>query len=145
MFEEGFEAMDDRYERFMDLCEKKGVTAYKVAKETGLTTATLSNWKNGRYTPKAEKMQKIADFFGVSFDYLMTGKTEQESAAMTMLHHAVAQAGSASPFLSNHGQMTWIDDDELYMIETVHNWSEAQKKKLRKYIETINEYIGEEK
>lgn len=47
--------MDERYQRFVELCEKKGVTAYKVAKETGITTATLSNWKNGRYMPKADK------------------------------------------------------------------------------------------
>lgn len=62
------------YEIFEQLCQEKGVTAYKVCKETGITTATISNWKAGRYTPKQEKMQKIADFFGVSLEYLMTGK-----------------------------------------------------------------------
>ena len=66
--------MNERYQRFVDLCEKKGVTAYKVAKETGITTATLSNWKNGRYMPKADKLQKIADFFDVSVDYLLGRK-----------------------------------------------------------------------
>ena len=64
------------YEIFEQLLFKYGVTAYKVAKETGITTATLSNWKQGRYTPKQDKLQKIADYFGVSLEYLMTGKED---------------------------------------------------------------------
>lgn len=68
------------YEIFEKLLKEHGVTAYRVAKETGVTTATLTSWKQGKYTPKPEKMQKIADYFGVSLTYLMTGKeaTEKE-------------------------------------------------------------------
>lgn len=68
------------YEIFEKLLKAHGVTAYRVAKETGVTTATLTSWKQGKYTPKPEKMQKIADYFGVSLAYLMTGKegTEKE-------------------------------------------------------------------
>ena len=55
-----------------------GITAYRVAKETGVTTATLTSWKQGKYTPKPEKMQKIADYFGVSLEYLMTGKEPED-------------------------------------------------------------------
>ena len=58
------------YEIFEQLLSKYGVTAYKVAKETGITTATLSNWKQGKYTPKQD------DYFGVSLEYLMTGKED---------------------------------------------------------------------
>lgn len=66
------------YKIFEQLCKEKGVTAYKVCKATGITTATISNWKAGRYTPKQEKMQKISDYFGVSLTYLMTGKEENK-------------------------------------------------------------------
>lgn len=66
------------YEIFQKLLKEHGVTAYRVAKETGVTTATLTSWKQGKYTPKPEKMQKIADYFGVSLTYLMTGKEETE-------------------------------------------------------------------
>lgn len=72
------------YEIFERLCEEKGVTAYRVCKSTGITTATISNWKAGRYTPKQEKMQKIADYFGVSLEYLMTGKeTDKKNSELT--------------------------------------------------------------
>ena len=69
------------YEIFENLLKERGITAYKVAQDTGITTATLSSWKKGRYTPKREKLQKIADYFGVTVDYLMTGKEEKEKAS----------------------------------------------------------------
>ena len=72
------------YEIFERLLEEHGVTAYKVCKATGLTTATISNWKAGRYTPKQDKLQKIADYFGVSIEYIMTGKESQKEEASSL-------------------------------------------------------------
>ena len=62
------------YEIFEQLLQKYNITPYKVAKETGVTQSTLSDWKRGRSTPKSDNMKKIADYFGVTVDYLMTGK-----------------------------------------------------------------------
>ena len=64
------------YDIFVKLLEKYGVTAYKVSKATGIAGSTFSDWKSGRSTPKQEKLQKIADYFGVTVEYLMTGKEE---------------------------------------------------------------------
>jgi hypothetical protein len=63
------------YERFMQLLQKHGITAYRVAKETGVTQTTLSDWKTGRAVPRIATLQKIADYFNVSLDWLM-GKGE---------------------------------------------------------------------
>ena len=62
------------YENFQRLCEINKVTPSKVSKATGISTATLTSWKKGAYTPKQDKLQLIADYFKVSVDYLMTGK-----------------------------------------------------------------------
>lgn len=69
------------YAIFEKLLQDKGVTPYKVAKETGIATATLSDWKNGKSTPKADKMQKIADYFGVTLDYLLGNEQKENLAA----------------------------------------------------------------
>jgi len=61
------------YAIFDKLCKEKGVSAYKVSKATGISTATLSDWKTGKSHPKADKIQKIADYFGVSTQYLTSG------------------------------------------------------------------------
>ena len=65
------------YEIFEKLCSEKGVTPYRVCKETWITTATISNWKAGRYTPKQDKLQKIAEFLGVTIEYLMNGENPE--------------------------------------------------------------------
>lgn len=59
------------YKRFEELLKEKGATVYRIAKETGISASTFSDWKSGRSVPKADKMKKIADFFGVSLDSLL--------------------------------------------------------------------------
>ena len=68
------------YEIFNNLLQKNGVTPYKVSKETGVSQSTLSDWKRGISTPKSDKLQKIADYFGVSLAYLMGNEKEELSA-----------------------------------------------------------------
>ena len=65
------------YDNFQELCKRKGVKPGTVSRETGISTSTLTAWKQGKYTPKPEKLQKIADYFGVTLEYLMTGEVQQ--------------------------------------------------------------------
>lgn len=58
------------YKIFQSLMDKRGVTAYKVAKDTGITQATLSRWKTGVTEPSVDTLQIIADYFGVTLDYM---------------------------------------------------------------------------
>lgn len=57
------------YAKFQELCELKGVRPASVSRATGISTATMTSWKQGKYTPKTDKLQKIAEYFGVSVDY----------------------------------------------------------------------------
>lgn len=66
------------YEIYCKLRDAKGVKDADVVRETGITKSTFSDWKSGRSKPKNEKLQKIADYFGVTIDYLMTGKEPEE-------------------------------------------------------------------
>lgn len=65
------------YEIFSKLLQDFNVTPYKVSKETGVSQSTLSDWKRGISTPKQDKLQKIADYFNVSLEYLMTGEEKK--------------------------------------------------------------------
>lgn len=71
------------YENFQKLCEINKVNPSRVSKATGISTATLTSWKKGVYTPKQDKLQLIADYFNVSVDYLMTGKEPTLSVSNT--------------------------------------------------------------
>ena len=64
------------YERFNKILQEKELTAYKVAKDTGISRSTLAAWKKKEYTPKLDKLQKLANYLGVSIQYL-TGESDQ--------------------------------------------------------------------
>ena len=59
------------YEKYEELLLKTGETSYQVSKATGIGQNTLSNWKTGRSRPKVDKLQKIADHFGVPVSYFL--------------------------------------------------------------------------
>ena len=56
------------YHKYAELRDKVKVTDYEVAKQTGISTATLTNWKYGRYNPKINKLMALAKYFGVSIE-----------------------------------------------------------------------------
>jgi transcriptional regulator with XRE-family HTH domain len=56
------------YQIFDKLLQERGLTAYKVAKGTGIGTGMFSEWKAGKYKPKVDKLQKIADYLGVPLE-----------------------------------------------------------------------------
>lgn len=60
------------YEKYCKLRDSKGVNDSDVAKATGITKSTFSDWKNGRSEPKPPKILKIANYFGVPVDYLLS-------------------------------------------------------------------------
>lgn len=62
------------YETFEKLCALNEVRPGTVSKATGISTATLTSWKQGKYTPKPDKLKLIADYFNVSLQYLMSGE-----------------------------------------------------------------------
>lgn len=59
------------YEKYVELRDKKGVTDYRVAMDTGIPKSTFTDWKNGRSKPKTEKLKTIADYFNVPIEYLI--------------------------------------------------------------------------
>lgn len=66
------------YEIFEKLCTARGVKPVDVSRATGISTATLTSWKKGKYTPKADKMQLIANYFNVSLEFMTTGEEPKE-------------------------------------------------------------------
>lgn len=95
------------YDIFAKLIEEKGITPYRVYKETGVAQSTLSDWKNGKGTPSVDKLQKIADFLNVSVDYLLTGK--EKSGQMTGL-------SSVYFSLAKDAQDSGLDPEDLRAI-----------------------------
>ncbi len=64
------------YDRIFEIMKEKELTAYRVSKDTGISQASLADWRKGRSKPKIDKLQKLSEYFGVSISYL-TGESNE--------------------------------------------------------------------
>ena len=79
------------YEIYQRLLDEKGLKNADVARATGISNMTLSDWKRGKSVPKSDKMQKIAEFLNVTEDYLRTGKETEFTAEMAEIDLELSQ------------------------------------------------------
>lgn len=59
------------YTIFEQLCREKNISLTQVRTDLGISQSTMASWKSRNLTPKAETVQKLAHYFGVSTDYLL--------------------------------------------------------------------------
>lgn len=71
------------YSIYCKLRDEKQLKDSDVSKATGITKSTFSDWKSGRSKPKQDKLQKIADYFDVSLEYLTTGEEKEWQPTIT--------------------------------------------------------------
>lgn len=58
------------YTRIKELCTEKGITLNRLENELGMSTTSISKWKNS-VSPTIDKLARIASYFHVSIDYLV--------------------------------------------------------------------------
>lgn len=57
------------FEKVQKLCEERGISIYRLEKILGFPGSSICKWKNS--IPGADKLKKIADYFGVSIEYFL--------------------------------------------------------------------------
>ena len=62
------------------LCDKSGISISKLALDLKISKSNVTNWKNGS-SPRADKLEKIAAYFGVSADYLLGNEQKNKLSA----------------------------------------------------------------
>ncbi|MFP4186803.1 MAG: helix-turn-helix domain-containing protein [Acholeplasmataceae bacterium] len=68
--------------RIRQLRIQKGLTQLKLANDLGFSSAaTVSGWENGTKNLSADQVVGVAEYFGVSTDYLLLGATSQEESS----------------------------------------------------------------
>lgn len=73
------------YDVYCDLCRKNGLTPSGAATKIGFNRASVTVWKNSGNPPKPELLNKIAEYFGVTTDYLLSGAdaSQEKAPALT--------------------------------------------------------------
>lgn len=64
------------YSKFLELLNARGITTYRVSKDTGISANMFTDWKNGRSKPKFDKLLILAKYFNVPVEYFAV---EEES------------------------------------------------------------------
>lgn len=62
------------YEVYAKLRDARGLSDYQVAVDTGIPKSTLSDWKLAKSNPKADKLLKLAKYFGVPVETFIEDK-----------------------------------------------------------------------
>lgn len=121
------------YEIYCKLRDEKGLKDSDIAKATGITKSTFSDWKKGRSNPKDAKLQKIADFFGVSTEYLRTGKNPNEYYSNDETAQVAQEIFENKELKALFDVQKDMDPDDL---RALHNMALALKRKERGDIDT---------
>ena len=65
-------------DRLKELRKNRGLTQLDFAREFKISNGAVGNWESGKRIPDSDTLSKIADFFGVSVDYLL-GRSNETS------------------------------------------------------------------
>ena len=71
-------------ERFFKLLDEKKVSQKDFCEATGIPKQTVSCWKNRKTDPPASLIPTIAAYFGITSDFLLTGKDECNQADLEL-------------------------------------------------------------
>lgn len=72
------------YDIFSELCEARGISCKRATEEIGLSNSIATKWKKTGAIPQGETLNRIANYFNVSIEYLLghektpTSKDERE-------------------------------------------------------------------
>lgn len=64
-------------EKIKQLCEIKGISINTLESESGIGRGNIGRWE--KYTPGVDKVKAVADYFGVTVDYLLTDEKELDA------------------------------------------------------------------
>ena len=123
------------YENYAKIRDSKGLKDYNVAKGTGISTGTFGDWKAGNYTPKIDKLQRIADFLGVSLEYLQTGKDSAKESITGKKYYFSDETAQAAQEMYESKELRVLFDVQRDMdpedLQAMYNMALALKRKER--------------
>ena len=67
-------------QRLKEIRAKKDISQSSLADFVGLSQQAIAKWETGKATPDPEMLVKLADFFGVTIDYLLAREDKPDPA-----------------------------------------------------------------
>jgi len=119
--------------RLYELIEEKGITQQQLAGEIDTTKSTISRYLTGKIEPKKHFIEKLADYFDVSVDYLLGRSNEKQSA------NEIKKAISDNPELIKAWEEISRREDLQILFKQTKDMDESSIRQVIRIIKAIEE------
>lgn len=128
------------FRTYKELCEKEGKSPNAVAKELGISSGSVTAWKQGR-TPKYETIEKIATFFSTDIeDFFLSNQprtdeeVEQDNIFWDgyLLGKDLAQQKQPAPTNGDE-----LSEDDKRIIELLHQLTPENRERIVEIIKAL--------
>ncbi len=107
-------------ERIIKVLKERNMTQAEFAKQVGIASSTISEWKKKRTNPTVEKIMDICNVLEITPEQLLTGKGIEDE-------EEIAVSSPESKFTPQ----------DIRMVEDYHSLKEEQQKRLMAYMEAL--------
>ena len=112
------------FNRFKELCDERDISVYRACTDIGLNRSAVVKWKSGG-KPNGSTAAKLAEYFGVTTDYLLE-QTDEKAPAETQ--RAVSDDDIKFALFGGDGEITDAMYDEVKKFAAFIKQREAEKK-----------------
>ena len=107
-------------ERILKVLKERNMTQVEFAKQVGIATSTISEWKKRKTNPSVDKLMDICNVLQITPEQLLTGKGIEDEDEIAL----------ATP----ESRFTPLD---IQIVEDYHSLKEEQQKRLMAYMEAL--------
>ncbi len=112
-------------ERILKILKDKNMSQNAFAKQVGIASSTISDWKTKKTNPSADKIMDICRVLEVTPEQLLTGKGIDEDYV-----EYKSKKDKVKPEISKA---------DIRIIEDIHAMKDTQRKRLMKYMEALKQ------
>ena len=114
------------HDRVNALCAERGISITKLASELGFSSSTPNNWRDMAGLPRAKTVKAVADYFGVSVDYL---KGDDAAVETVQDNHGIIGPTHAPVTIVN-GNERKLSEQEMELLSIFEQLSVMDRAKL---------------
>lgn len=119
--------------RLKELRKEKGITQKELANYLKVSRSTVAGYETDKRKPEYETLQKIADYFNVSVDYLL-GSTNEKSSA-----DKIKKALTDDPELSDAWEKISQREDLQLLFKQTKDMDESSIRQVIRIIKAIED------
>lgn len=116
--------MESLLKRIQELCKKEEISVPQLEQTLGFGRGALYKWEKS--SPSTDKLRRVADYFGVSLDYLM-GLTDEPLPLAELVRRSRAGAEAGGVAVGFGGPRTVVPPRSGYALV---NYAENQTREL---------------